>query len=82
MSKVETVKNRKKMTKIEGFVRSLPDMNESSFNASGEKKKAIEEYRWMIEELKLSLFAQELRTPFPVSGKRLEEKRKEIERMI
>jgi ATP-dependent helicase HrpA len=28
------------------------------------------EYRWMIEELRVSLFAQELRTPFPVSVKR------------
>jgi ATP-dependent helicase HrpA len=26
----------------------------------------------MVEELKVSLFAQELRTPFPVSYKRLE----------
>jgi ATP-dependent helicase HrpA len=29
------------------------------------------EYRWMIEELRVSLFAQELRTPFPVSVKRV-----------
>lgn len=33
---------------------------------------ALEEYRWMIEELRVSLFAQELRTPVPVSGKRLD----------
>ncbi|MDP1765347.1 MAG: ATP-dependent RNA helicase HrpA [Methylotenera sp.] len=30
------------------------------------------EYRWLIEELRVSLFAQELKTPFPVSIKRLE----------
>ncbi len=29
------------------------------------------EFRWMLEELRVSLFAQELRTPMPVSGKRL-----------
>ncbi len=29
------------------------------------------EYRWMLEELRVSLFAQELRTPMPVSVKRL-----------
>jgi ATP-dependent helicase HrpA len=29
------------------------------------------EYRWMIEELRVSLFAQELRTPMPVSVKRV-----------
>jgi len=32
----------------------------------------LEAFRWLIEELKVSLFAQELRTPFPVSYKRLE----------
>jgi ATP-dependent helicase HrpA len=31
----------------------------------------LEEFRWQIEELRVSLFAQELRTPFPVSVKRL-----------
>jgi len=30
-----------------------------------------QEYRWMIEELRVSLYAQTLKTPFPVSDKRL-----------
>jgi len=30
------------------------------------------EFRWLLEELRVSLFAQELRTPMPVSVKRLE----------
>jgi ATP-dependent helicase HrpA len=30
------------------------------------------DFRWLIEELRVSLFAQELKTPFPVSVKRLE----------
>ncbi|PPC83805.1 MAG: ATP-dependent RNA helicase HrpA [Methylotenera sp.] len=30
------------------------------------------DFRWLIEELRVSLFAQELKTPFPVSLKRLE----------
>lgn len=33
----------------------------------------IDEYRWMLEELRVSLFAQELRTIAPVSVKRLQE---------
>ena len=38
-----------------------------------EKRDAkLEEFRWLIEELRISLFAQELRTPFPVSAKRLQ----------
>ena len=31
----------------------------------------IEDFRWLLEELRVSLFAQELRTPTPVSVKRL-----------
>ncbi len=32
----------------------------------------LDEYRWLLEELRISLFAQELRTPQPVSAKRLD----------
>jgi ATP-dependent helicase HrpA len=32
----------------------------------------VDEFRWLIEELRISLFAQELRTPQPVSVKRLD----------
>ena len=33
---------------------------------------ALLAFRWQIEELHVSLFAQELKTPYPVSGKRLD----------
>ncbi|MBI5717356.1 MAG: ATP-dependent RNA helicase HrpA [Burkholderiales bacterium] len=32
----------------------------------------LAEYRWLLEELRVSLFAQELRTPQPASAKRLD----------
>jgi ATP-dependent helicase HrpA len=32
----------------------------------------MDEYRWLLEELRVSLYAQELRTPMPVSTKRLQ----------
>ena len=32
----------------------------------------LAKYRWMLEELRVSLFAQELKTPYPVSIKRLQ----------
>jgi len=38
---------------------------------AGAVEPALEDFRWQIEELRVSLFAQELRTPFPVSIKRL-----------
>jgi ATP-dependent helicase HrpA len=34
-------------------------------------KDLLSQYRWMVEEYRVSLFAQELRTPYPVSSKRL-----------
>ena len=33
----------------------------------------LTQYRWLIEELRISLFAQELKTSVPVSPKRLSE---------
>ena len=33
---------------------------------------ALDDFRWLLEELKVSLFAQELKTPTPVSMKRVE----------
>ena len=38
--------------------------------AHGDPK--MQEFRWMLEELRVSLFAQELKTPMPVSVKRLQ----------
>ena len=32
----------------------------------------VEQFRWLMEELRVGLFAQELRTPVPVSVKRLQ----------
>jgi ATP-dependent helicase HrpA len=76
-------KDRKKTARAEGFIKALHKMlKELSPHASLEKKEALEAYRWMVEEFKVSLFAQELKTPFPISEKRLEEKRREIERMV
>ncbi len=38
----------------------------------GVRDARLEEFRWLLEELRISLFAQELRTPQPVSAKRLD----------
>ncbi|HEY2816137.1 MAG TPA: ATP-dependent RNA helicase HrpA [Casimicrobiaceae bacterium] len=40
--------------------------------AKGTLSPKLGAFRWLLEELKVSLFAQELRTPFPVSFKRVE----------
>ena len=38
----------------------------------GARDAGLDGYRWMLEELRVALFAQELRTPMPVSVKRLQ----------
>ena len=38
----------------------------------------LAEFRWQIEELRISLFAQELKTPYPVSVKRLQKLWEEV----
>jgi ATP-dependent helicase HrpA len=38
----------------------------------GARDSQLDDFRWLLEELRVALFAQELRTPMPVSVKRLE----------
>jgi len=38
---------------------------------SGSSDPRLEQFRWLLEELRVQLFAQELKTPVPVSVKRL-----------
>jgi ATP-dependent helicase HrpA len=51
--------------------RRLAERRETG-RVAGRVEPGLEEFRWLLEELTVSLFAQELRTPQPVSYKRLE----------
>jgi ATP-dependent helicase HrpA len=46
--------------------------------ASGIPNPAVDAFRWQLEELRVGLFAQKLKTPEPVSVKRLEKRWAEI----
>ena len=48
-----------------GYLRKLAERR-------GSRDPQLDEFRWWLEELRVSLFAQELKTPQPVSAKRLE----------
>jgi ATP-dependent helicase HrpA len=75
-------KDQTKAKEIKVHVDHLNRMLETlSPSTSDDKRKALEDYHWLIEEYRVSLFAQELKTPVKVSPKRLETKRAEIERM-
>jgi ATP-dependent helicase HrpA len=46
--------------------------------AAGRRDPRLEEIRWMLEELRVSLFAQQLGTAYPVSVKRIEARWREL----
>jgi ATP-dependent helicase HrpA len=80
---VDFEKDRAKSTEIIKFSDGLNQLlKELSPAVSNEKRQAIEDYFWLIEEYKVSIFAQELKTPIPISAKRLDKKVKEIGRMV
>jgi ATP-dependent helicase HrpA len=76
-------KDQAKLREVKTFSTTLDKLIKAlSPNVSDVKRRAIEEFFWMIEEYKVSVFAQELKTAVPVSKKRLEKKLDQIKRMI
>lgn len=77
-------KDSAKSKEIEKFTNALKKLIEelSEKEASNEKRNAIENYFWLIEEYKVSVFAQELRTSVKVSSKILEKEFNRIQRMV
>jgi ATP-dependent helicase HrpA len=80
---VDYEKDQAKSRGMDQFTAGLNQLlGELSPRVSDEKRRAVEEYFWMLEEYKVSVFAQELKTAIPISAKRLEEKLREIKRMV
>ena len=53
-------------------VLTLQNKYVARLNAARVVSPALAAFRWQLEELRISLFAQELKTPYPVSVKRLD----------
>ncbi|MBC8317670.1 MAG: ATP-dependent RNA helicase HrpA [Desulfobulbaceae bacterium] len=70
-------KDTVKDAKLQPYVAQLAECVKRK-NRSGELYEAVSQFKQMIEEFKVSLFAQELKTAFPVSSRRLDEKLREI----
>lgn len=62
---------------IANFTRQLQQRREVD-RVRGVHNPKLEEFRWMLEELRVSLWAQQLKTPYPVSFKRMEKAWSEI----
>lgn len=69
---VNPIKDRERAAQIAPWVEVWKKL-EIQADLSAEGRKLREEFRWMIEEFKVSVFAQELGTATPVSPKRLEQ---------
>jgi len=76
-------KDQKKAEQVKPFSDQLGGfLEEIDADTSDEKRDAVEAFFWMIEEFKVSLFAQELKTAYPVSAKKLQQQADRIRRMI
>jgi ATP-dependent helicase HrpA len=72
---VDPEKDRLKAEQLELHEKRLREMQGAISPTSDEETARLAyEFRWMLEEFKISLFAPEIRTRFRISAKRLEEK--------
>ncbi|OXX42213.1 ATP-dependent RNA helicase HrpA [Vibrio sp. V17_P4S1T151] len=67
---IEPNKDRLHMLKIEAVTNDYKALL-NKIPRGAEVPENVKEIRWMIEELRVSLFAQQLGTPYPVSDKRI-----------
>ena len=68
------VKDQERARLLAPYLESLRKLDAIPL-AGTEMRQQRDIFRWMVEEFKVSLFAQELGTAFPISAKRLDEQR-------
>lgn len=70
-AKLNPVKDKERMRLLAPYLEVLA---QTAANAAitPESRREFETFRWMVEEYKVSLFAQELGTAYPISPKRLD----------
>ena len=80
---VDLEKDRTKANRVTPYEERLQALvNQLTPQTSIQKRQSLETFAWMLEEFKISIFAQEIKTSRPVSEKRLEAMLKEIEGMV
>ncbi len=67
--------DQQRAAELRPYLRRWLDVREAAAAMEPAKRDALDEYRWMLEEYRVMLFAQELRAPGPgsVTPKRLDE---------
>jgi ATP-dependent helicase HrpA len=76
-ARLNPVKDRERVRQLAPYLAALKQF-EANAPKTAEARQRLEEFRWMVEEFKVSLFAQELGTAVPVSPKRLDEQRQRL----
>jgi ATP-dependent helicase HrpA len=71
------VKDQERARLVAPFVEALKQLQATRLESQTARQQ-LEEFRWMVEEFKVSVFAQELGTAVPVSAKRLEEQLRKV----
>jgi ATP-dependent helicase HrpA len=66
------VKDQERVRQVAPYVEALRKLRAEPPRTLAARRE-IETFRWMIEEFKVSVFAQELGTAMPVSAKRLDQ---------
>jgi len=62
-------KDKVKAGKLSPFDDKREEMLKETYSSSEEKKRAVEEYTWMVEEYRISVFAPEIKARGSVSPK-------------
>lgn len=78
---MDAVKDRRKVELVTPFQVALEALQRDDPSAGSDRRLLIEDFRWMLEEYCVSVFAQELGTAYPVSEKRLTRRLDEIRRL-
>ena len=71
-ARLNPVKDQERAQALAPYLAKLNALAASRPKSAADRQR-LEEFRWMVEEYKVSLFAQELGTAFPISPKRLDE---------
>ncbi len=78
-ARLNPVKDQERQRQLTPYVEALKALQNKP-PETPEGRRELDVYRWMIEEFKVSLFAQELGTAMPISAKRLDEQLERVRR--
>ena len=77
---LDPMKDRQKVEQVQPFQDAVDELMDSEL--TGAKRDAVNALRWMMEEFRVSVFAQELGTAQKVSPKRLYDKLEQVRGMV